>query len=173
MKNAGSMYILLPVFLVLILLMISLLVFALRLIVISHNIDHAFERCGADLLTTIRKENYDAITESNSEVIDLRINNTSDSTLKNRLLFQFISNVSDYLGCRLDYRDHSIERLENSEIGEQNKLIYRISRFSFTYTENTGSIKAVAEIPVVLFGSNIQTYSKELCYEFVLSSKLG
>lgn len=170
-QSAGSMYILFAVSLVVILLIVSLLIFTIRLILLSHDIDHAFERCGADLLTSIRKENYDAVSESNSAAIDSRINNPSDNTIRERLLFDFICNLADSLECRFELSDLSITKYAASEGETQSKVVYRISDFIFSYTEDTGSIKALVEIPIVIFSSNIQTYSKELCYEFVISSK--
>lgn len=166
----GSIYVLLPVFLVLILLLFSLLIFALRLIILSHDIDHAFERCGADLFTAIRKENYDAMSEANIGAIDTRINNPSDNTVREKLLSDFIRNLTKSLDCNLDWSNVEITKLA-ATAGDRNKTIFRISNFSFSYTMDIGNIRAIVEIPIIVFDNNIMTYSKELCYEFAISSK--
>ena len=110
------------------------------------------------------------MSEANIGAIDTRINNPSDNTVREKLLSDFIRNLTKSLDCNLDWSNVEITKLA-ATAGDRNKTIFRISNFSFSYTMDIGNIRAIVEIPIIVFGNNIMTYSKELCYEFAISSK--
>jgi len=164
---SGSIYIILTVFLIIMIMILSLLIFALRIVILAHDIDHAFERCGADLLTAIRKENYDAVTESNMDYIEQRINDPSDPSAREHLKREFVSDLAESLRCSLDPDRQAIRK----EAVSSDAPAFTISDFKFAYENDTGSVIATLEIPIVIFGNTIQVYVKELMYEFALAEK--
>jgi hypothetical protein len=165
--SKGSMYIFLTVFIIIFSLFLALLIFALRLVVLSHDIDHAFERCGADLLTAVRRDNFDAFTESDRSLIHHRINDPSNPAVRQYLLEMFVMDLSSSLRCNVEPGYRVILKKEIAS----GAPVYWISDFRFIYGNNTGVVRAALEVPVVLFGNTIQVYEKELQYEFVLADK--
>jgi hypothetical protein len=166
-SSSGSMYIFLTIFLIVISLILSLLIFALRLVVLNHDIDHAFERCGVDLLTAVRRENYDAVTESNTDFIDHQINDPLDPSVRENLLESFITNLSNSLQCYIEPGYETIHK----KVSTSNASVYLISDFQFSYSNSIEVIRATLEVPIVLFGNTIHVYEKELTYEFTLIAK--
>lgn len=163
----GSMYIFLSVFLILLLLILSFLVFSLRLFVISNEISRAFDMNCADLVTKIRIDHFISIAETDRDSIDSAFGMPSNETYRQVLINDLVNMIAQSLSCEPVFLSGWVIAKD----GAADHPAYCLSDFEVGYGDSIGTLRAKLNIPILLNGQSLGNYVRDLEYSFALSYK--
>jgi len=163
----GSMYIFLSVFLILLLLILSFLIFSFRMFVISNEISRAFDMNCADLVTKIRIDHFASIAETDPGSIDTAFGMPSNEIYRQQLINDLVNMIAQSLSCEPVY----VSGWVIAKDGSADDPAYSLSDFKIEYGDSIGTLKAKLEIPILLNAQSIGHYVRALEYSFALSFK--
>lgn len=141
-----------------------LLVTTLKLMLISQEVSASFRQACASLVTTIRLDHYDAITETAPDRIEERMQSPERAEYRAALLAE----LSDWLR-----KDLSLQRVGEklAKTGKDGEVLYELERLLFSYSNGICTLSCNLRLPIRILGAPVSPYLKSLEVQYALAYK--
>ncbi len=164
-SEVGALFLSVSFTLIAILLCLVALTYTFEAVILANNLTGAFYSAGANTITSIRRDFYSPLTETNTTSISESLQAAHGSAYINSMNRNITENLVSSLNCT----DSGLGKLV--KYGPNSTVAYTITNISCKYFENVCTVTATLKIPIRFNGNHITDYIKNLEASYALSFK--